>query len=144
MSDFSLKSFGLKIVVNKPKQKRVHSDIIKFKTLFKGVVVLEDNTYKVIVKSNINEVPNNIIIPFTDNSYILKGKRIVFQKSNTSIAIIRDKWKSIFSPGLSDFYIPFAPKWVVDGYIIKNGDKYMFDFRKLVTISGYDITILEE
>ena len=45
-------------------------------------------------------------------------------------------------PGLPKQYIPFAPNWIVRGYIVKDNGTMKFDFKSLVGIDGYTMDVL--
>jgi hypothetical protein len=45
-------------------------------------------------------------------------------------------------PGLPEQYVPFAPNWIVRGYIVKESGLTKFDFVGLVGVDGYEMDIL--
>jgi hypothetical protein len=46
-------------------------------------------------------------------------------------------------PGLPEQYIPFAPNWIVKGYIVKDNGIQKFDFKSLVGVDGYTMEVLQ-
>ena len=104
---------------------------------------------KTISKSSIKIEAKNkkgrVILPFTKNSYDLKGRKNVFTRIKDEFGrrtrYIRSEEKAKFHYGDSDRYIPFAPNWIVKGNIIKDNDVLKFDFIDLITIDGYDNVI---
>lgn len=125
----------LKFSIKMPKVKK--PKVERGTKLLQGLVVLEeDGTYKVHIKLD-NDA--NLVLPFTKESYSLRGRTNIFNKVKGKYGyerIVRDQWKAKFAPGDERFYIPFCPNWIVNGYIhVINGVKH-FSFNKLVTING--------
>lgn len=88
------------------------------------VSILENNKYKTYK------------IPFTDNSYSLKGKTIIFSKSKDKYGHItrihRSIEQAIHSPGLDTQYTPFRDKWIYLGNIVIINDKKYFDVTETI------------
>ena len=55
---------------------------------------------------------------------------------------IRNLINAKFMPGLPEQYIPFAPNWIIRGYIVKDNGTMKFDFKSLVGIDGYTMDVL--
>lgn len=139
-----LSMLGLKIVINKPKPKRIASGVVKVGTIRQGVVIKDvDDIYKVAIELNDSEeIPSRLVVPFTSRSYDIEGRDKVFSRDNPKLCIIRDKWHCKFSPGLPEQFIPFAPNWIVRGYLVRNAEgTLMFDFTKAITINGYNADV---
>lgn len=127
---------NFKIKVAEPKKKK-SSSYLKQGKVCQGVVT-ED--YKVII--NLDKSGNkNITIPFTEESYDVVGRGTVFlrnlDKNGRRIRIIRNERDAKFHPGFKEQYIPFAPNWVVKGYLIKENGVMYFHFKDLIGINGY-------
>ena len=133
-----LKIKGLKIIL--PQKKRNSSGFKKVAGIVQGVVKEDEKeNFTVAIKDN-NE--NTIeILPFTDKSFNLRGRKYVFcrKKDNKGkrICKIRDEFHAKFMPGLPEQYIPFTSNWVVKGYVVQNGLVRQFDFKSLVGVEGY-------
>lgn len=144
-----LKLMPFKVAVPKPKRNKT-SDGIKRTTnkIAKGKVFQdEDGTYKVAIDMQNDPVhPDLRILDFTERSYDLTGKTNVFSRTVDSkgrrTRFIRNPINAKFMPGLPEQYIPFAPNWIVRGYIVKDNGIHKFDFKSLVGVDGYTMDIL--
>lgn len=144
-----LKVMPFKVAVPKPKRNKT-SDGIKRTTnkIIKGKVFQDENgTYKVSINMENDPVhPDLLILDFTERSYDLTGKTNVFSRTVDSkgrrIRFIRNLINAKFMPGLPEQYIPFAPNWIVRGYIVKDNGTMKFDFKSLVGIDGYTMDVL--
>lgn len=136
--------FGFKIKLAEPKRKVYSSTIPKGKVVT-GIVIEEEGILKVSVdaKKDGNGIKPPKIYNFTPESYDLTGRQTVFlkkkDKSGRRVRIIRDKNTCKYMPGLPEQYVPFAPNWVVTGYVVKRDIQKFFDFKDLVGINGYVI-----
>lgn len=144
-----LKVMPFKVAVPKPKHNKT-SDGIKRTTnkIVKGKVFQDENgTYKVSINMENDPVhPDLLVLDFTERSYDLTGKTNVFSRTVDSkdrrIRFIRNLINAKFMPGLPEQYIPFAPNWIVRGYIVKDNGTMKFDFKSLVGIDGYTMDVL--
>ena len=144
-----LKLMPFKVAVPKPKRNKT-SDGIKRTTnkIVKGKVFQDENgTYKVSISMENDPVhPDLLVLDFTERSYDLTGKTNVFSRTVDSkgkrIRFIRNLINTKFMPGLPEQYIPFAPSWIVRGYIVKDNGTMKFDFKSLVGIDGYTMDVL--
>ena len=144
-----LKVMPFKVAVPKPKRNKT-SDGIKRTTnkIVKGKVFQDENgTYKVSISMENDPVhPDLLVLDFTERSYDLTGKTNVFSRTVDSRGIrtrfIRNLINAKFMPGLPEQYIPFAPNWIVRGYIVKDNGTMKFDFKSLVGIDGYTMDVL--
>ena len=142
-----MSKLGLSLKISIPKKsKNVSKPSIKIEAKNKkGRVILEDEEYKVLLINESDGIHNRIILPFTKNSYDLKGRKNVFTRTKDEFGrrtrYIRSEEKAKFHYGDSNRYIPFAPNWIVKGNIIKDNNVLKFDFIDLITIDGYDNVI---
>lgn len=144
-----LKVMPFKVAVPKPKHNKT-SDGIKRTTnkIVKGKVFQDENgTYKISISMENDPVhPDLLVLDFTERSYDLTGKTNVFSRTVDSkgrrIRFIRNLINAKFMPGLPEQYIPFAPNWIVRGYIVKDNGTMKFDFKSLVGIDGYTMDVL--
>lgn len=143
MGDVILSNLRIAVISRKKKPK-----ITKLTKVLRGTVIIDkDGTYKCSVDYDGNgEITE--ILPFTKSSFELYGRQTVFIKEKDEygriVRVIRDELKSKVFPGSKDKYIPFAPNWIVKGYIIKDGLTKYFDFKELVGIDGYNIDVLHD
>ena len=86
------------------------------------------------------------VLDFTEKSYELRGKTNVFSrtvdKNGRHTRFIRTINYAKHMPGLPEQYIPFAPNWIVRGYIVKENGLMKFDFIGLVGVDGYEMEVL--
>lgn len=144
-----LKIMPFKVAVPKPKRNKT-SDGIKRTTnkIVKGKVFQDENgIYKVSINMENDPVhPDLLVLDFTERSYDLTGKTNVFSRTVDSkgrrIRFIRNLINAKFMPGLPEQYIPFAPNWIIRGYIVKDNGTMKFDFKSLVGIDGYTMDVL--
>ena len=118
-----------------------------FAAELKDVSVLKTGTYKVSINMDNDPVhPDLLVLDFTERSYDLTDKIDVFSRTVDSkgrrIRFIRNLINAKFMPGLPEQYIPFAPNWIVRGYIVKDNGTMKFDFKSLVGIDGYTMDVL--
>lgn len=131
--------FKIKICKKDPK-KRVETTYKKVTKLIKGIVFIDgDGKYKV---HNVEGEDKNLVLEFTPESYNLKGRESIFTKCSKNFQkrtrIIRSKDHANVYPGSTEIYVPFAPNWEINGYVVKNGVNMMFEFNDIITVHGYD------
>lgn len=136
-----LKLVNLKVSVPKPKHKKHNDGITRTSNkIITGKVFIENGIYKIAIDmKNDDTYPDLLVLEFTEKSYELKGRVTVFNRDKVNpVRFIRDVYKCKFFPGLPEQYVPFAPNWIVKGYIVKDNGFTKFDFKDLVGIDGYD------
>ena len=143
----------LKLKVSKPRPKRLNSKINKTSTpvedIYKKVsllviatVVYKDSSYYAhISKDDLagRLYPNsttpieikNYEIPFTDNSYNLRYRNIIFRRCEKLICYIISLFSASINSSYSNKYVPFSPYWYIIGNIVSNGSKLKFEFKHL-------------
>ena len=144
-----LKLMPFKVAVPKPKRNKT-SDGIKRSSnkIVKGKVFQdEDGTFKVAIDMQKDEAhPDLRILEFTERSYDLTDKTNVFSRTvdkyGRRTRFIRSEINAKFMPGLPEQYIPFAPNWIVRGYIVNDNGTMKFDFKSLVGVDGYAMDVL--
>ena len=130
-----------KISVPKPKRNKISDGITRTTNkIIRGKVIQdEEGNYKVVIKNDNDKNPS--IYDFTERSYNLEGRTDVFSRHKDEhgkrIRVIRNATNARFMPGLPEQYTPFAPNWLIDGYIVKDKGILKFDFKRLVGIDGY-------
>ena len=142
---------GLKIAVPKPKRSKTSDGIVRTsKKITKGKVFQdEDGIYKVAIDmKNDQHFPDLRILEFTERSYNLVGRTNVFSRNvdekGRRIRFIRNLLNAKYFPGLHEQYIPFAPNWIVKGYIVNDQGHHKFDFKDLVGVDGYQMDISQD
>jgi len=128
---------GLKIAVVQPKRKNNSTGIVRQGKIHEGEVFIDENgTYKVSVSIKDDpEYPSLLVLEFTERSYDLKGKQVVFgiiKDKGRLVRYIRSKEQAKFFPGLPTQYIPFAPNYVVKGYLVRDNGVLKFDFTEVI------------
>lgn len=130
---------GLVFKIAIPKKKKVVVKGIKIEDKnVQGIVFIDEyNAYKVKIPSK-----NNLILPFTTDSFSIKGKTTIFSRyideKGRHIRYIRNEDKAKLSADNRALYIPFAPNWIVKGNIIRDNGVIKFDFLNLITKNGYN------
>lgn len=145
-----LRLMPFKVAVPKPKRNRT-SDGIKRTTnkIIKGKVFQDDDgIFKVAINMQNDPIhPDLRVLEFTEQSYNLTSKTNVFSrtvdKNGRRTRFIRNETNAKYMPGLPEQYIPFAPNWIVRGYIVKDNGITKFDFKSLVGIDGYNMDVLQ-
>lgn len=139
-----------KVAVPKPKCRRNTDGVSKTSNkIIKGKVFQDENgTFKISIDmKNDTNYPDLLILDFTERSYNLAGKTNVFSRTVDSkgrrTRFIRNESHAKFMPGLPEQYIPFAPNWIVGGYIVRENGIMKFDFKSLVGVDGYEMDILQ-
>jgi len=143
MGDIILSNLRIAVISRKKKPK-----ITKVSKVLKGIVVVDnDGTYKCSVDYDGNGEKTEIL-PFTKKSFSLVGRQTVFTKTKDEngriVRIIRDALKAKCFPGSEDKYTPFAPNWIVKGYVVKEGLVKYFDFKDILGVDGYTMDVLHD
>ena len=140
-----------KVAVAKPKRKKINEGIKRTtnKIVVGKVFQDEDGTFKVSVDmKNDESYPDLMILEFTERSYDIVGRTNVFSRTVDSkygrTRFVRDIWKAKFHPGNQEQYVPFAPNWLVKGYIVNDNNITRFDFKDLVGLDGYETIVHDE
>ena len=144
-----LKLMPFKVAVPKPKRNKT-SDGVKrtSNNIIKGKVFQDENgTFKISIDmKNDPDYPDLLVLDFTERSYNLVGKTNVFGRTldekGRRTRFIRNESHAKFMPGLPEQYVPFAPNWIVRGYIVREKGLTRFDFVGLVGVDGYGMDVL--
>lgn len=123
---------GFTINIAKGKKKpKAKSSPVKISRLCKGVVIKEDDTYKVRISLNNDaDNPDYLVIPFTKESLDLKGKVEVFSTKRDEfgkyIKFIRDSRWCQYNPGLPTQYTVVIEKLIVTGNVVRCNGHHEF------------------
>ena len=138
MVSIKFNGFSINVAKSKPKRNTTHKPV-RISRLCKAVVILNNNNEyvaKINLKNDANH-PDTLVIPFTKNSYELKGKEYVFgrqkDKYNHYVCHIRSKFDVTMFPGLDTQYSVFKPNIVVGGYIVRIDGKHYFNYTQFVS-----------
>lgn len=136
-----MRNFNLNGCSFKPIELKRHKISIKHRYNHKKkvyCVCIEEtpNTFKAYVNIESNlEFPDTRVIPFTEESYNLKGKTKVFtiqkDKNRRSICVLRNTETATHFPGIPTQYTPFKHKYVYSGYIMKINGEYQFEVNEV-------------
>ena len=139
------------------KKKAIKTDSNKKLTprLVKGICIKDGDDYKIEInikalKPDIIDKgqPDLLILPFTEDSYDLKGVVSVFDrepdKKGKYTRYVRNEINCKFFPGSPERYTPFCHNWICSGYIVRHNGKLMFDFNDCISPKGYGIFINED
>lgn len=138
--------FQLKVAVPKPKRNKVNHGIVRTSNkIVKGKVFQdEEGNYTVSIIDENNQ-DNPRILSFTERSFDLTNKINVFSRTldehGRRNRYIRDALHAKYMPGSPERYVPFAPNWIITGYIVKDNGIEKFDFNRLIGIDGYNMII---
>lgn len=100
-----------------------------------GTAIIDDDQLKCRVSlRNDPNYPDYLVVPFTKESFELKGCLRVFDKKKDkkghNIVTIRDRQTATFFPGVSSRYTTIVEKEVCSGYVIRKDGKLYFDLRE--------------
>ena len=152
----NLSNVKLKLKVVKP-TKRVEPKEIPPKKLTKlvnGKVVLIDGKYYCFVQYydfnerlfgntdiiEITDIAKSLNLPFTEESYDIRQFRTIFTRDKTKygyLSLVRTESQMVFGNYNPDKYIPFAPNWIVRGWIVKINNVLQFKFRNIILQNSF-------
>lgn len=138
-SGFSIKP------VKKVRAKVSSTPIIK-QVLYCKPVLVDDILVAHINTKGLDGYENVTILPFSKESFELKGKIHIFAKEKNKedkyVHIIRSKDTAEMYPGNDEIYTPICENSLYKGYIIKSGKELVFKVTDYVsTIKANDILL---
>lgn len=133
---------GIKIHIAKGNKKKrnvsTESNIIS--RICRAVVIEDDEGFKAKIAVNNEENSDVLLIPFTTESYNIKGKEIIFSKERIDNGrfqcIIRDKVSAILYNDV-EHYIPFKKNIVITGNIVRIDGKMYFQYKEFISFSPF-------
>ena len=133
---------GIKIHIAKGNKKKrnvsTESNIIS--RICRAVVIEDDEGFKAKIAVNNEENSDVLLIPFTTESYNIKGKEIIFSKERIDNGrfrcIIRDKASDILYNDV-EHYIPFRKNIVITGNIVRIDGKMYFQYKEFISFSPF-------
>lgn len=134
-------ALNLVLRIAAPKQKRENYKKTK---LIEALCIIDANgELKAKLLQTIDTFKVNSIFSFTEDSYNLEGKRIVFtrkkDKRGNIVQVIRSKEQAKWFPGLTSQYTPFYKGWTMKGNIVEIKGEYYFKFKRLVGKGTYEV-----
>lgn len=137
---------GFSIKPVKKVRAKVSSTPIVKQVLYCKPVNVEDTLVAHINTKGLDGYENVIILPFSKESFDLKGKTHIFAKEKNKegkyVHIIRSKDTSEMYPGDDERYTPICENSIYKGYIVKRDNKLAFKITEYVsTIRANDILL---
>jgi hypothetical protein len=134
-------AFNLVLKIAAPKQKRENYKKTK---LTEAICIIDNNgEFKAKLLQNIDTFKANSVFSFTEDSYNLENKRIVFTHNKDErgniVQVIRDKIRAKWFPGIKSQYTPFYKDYIMKGNIVEIKGKHYFKFKRLVGKGEYKI-----
>lgn len=150
--NLSLSQFNTFKLVPKKRKQNINGNKRLTTTLVKGLCIKDNEEFKIqlnvkSLKPNIIESgqPDLLVLPFTEESYNLRGVVSVFDKNPDKdgryVRYIRNESQCKFFPGSKEKLVPFCPNWVCNGYIVRKDNKLMFEFNECLSPNGYGVFI---
>jgi hypothetical protein len=113
-----------------------------------GICKLIDNKYVIIIDGKrlrsqgiLDKCDDKIVLPFTEESYNLKGVKEVFYRNPVNyhkyFKLIRNEATAKFSPGNEENFIPFYQDRICSGNIVEKNGVRMFDFYECIAPTKY-------
>lgn len=133
---------GIKIYIAKGNKKKrnvsTKSNVIS--RICRAIVIKDDEGFKAKIRVNNEENADILLIPFTTESYDIKGKEIIFSKERIDDGrfrcIIRDKASAILYNDV-EHYIPFRKNIVITGNIVRIDGKMYFQYKEFISFSPF-------
>ena len=133
---------GIKINIAKGNKKKrnvsTKSNVIS--RVCRAVVIKDDEGFKAKINIDNEENSDILLIPFTTESYDIKGKEIIFSKERIDngrfLCLIRDKASSNLYNDV-ERYIPFRENIVITGDIIRIDGKMYFRYKAFISFSPF-------
>lgn len=133
---------GIKINIAKGNKKKrnvsTKSNVIS--RICRAVVIKDDEGFKAKINIDNEETSDILVIPFTTESYDIKGREIIFSKERIDngrfLCLIRDKASSNLYNDV-EHYIPFRENIVITGDIVRIDGKMYFRYKEFISFSSF-------
>ena len=133
---------GIKINIAKGNKKKrntsTESNVIS--RVCRAVVIKDDEGFKAKISINNEEDSDILLIPFTTESYNIKGKEVIFSKERIDdgrfVCLIRDKASSKLYNNV-ECYTPFRENIVITGNILRIDGKMYFRYKEFISFSPF-------
>ena len=133
---------GIKINIAKRNKKKhnVSTENNVISRICRAIVIKDDEGFKAKININNEEDSDILVIPFTTESYNIKGKEVIFSKERIDdgrfICLIRDKASSNLYNDV-EHYIPFRENIVITGNIVRINEKMYFRYKEFISFSPF-------
>lgn len=133
---------GIKINIAKgnKKKRNVSTESNVISRVCRAIVIKDDEGFKAKIVVDNEENSDILLIPFTTESYNIKGKEIIFSKERIDDGrfrcVIRDKASAILYNDV-EHYIPFRENIVVTGNIVRINGKMYFRYKEFISFSPF-------
>lgn len=133
---------GIKIHIAKgnKKKRNVSTESNVISRICRAIVIKDDEGFKAKIRVNNEENADILLIPFTTESYDIKGKEIIFSRERIDDGrfrcIIRDKASAILYNDVEN-YIPFRENIVITGNIVRIDGKMYFQYKEFISFSPF-------
>lgn len=133
---------GIKINIAKgnKKKRNVSTKRNVISRVCRAVVIKDDEGFKAKINIDNKENSDILLIPFTTESYDIKGKEIIFSKERMDngrfLCLIRDKASSNLCNDV-ERYIPFKENIVITGNIVRIDGKMYFRYKDFISFSPF-------
>lgn len=133
---------GIKINIAKgnKKKRNVSTENNVISRVCRAIVIKDDEGFKAKISVNNEEDSDILLIPFTTESYNIKGKEVIFSKKRVDnggfVCLIRDKALSKLYNDV-EHYIPFRENIVITGDIVRIDGKMYFRYKEFISFSPF-------
>lgn len=133
---------GIKINIAKNNKKKRNKSIegIIISRICRAIVIKDNESFKAKININNEDHSDILLIPFTTESYNIKGKEVIFSKeridNNRFRCVIRDKYLAQLYNDI-EHYIPFRENIVITGNIIRINGKMYFQYKDFISFSPF-------
>ena len=133
---------GIKIHIAKgnKKKRNVSTESNVISRICRAIVIKDEEGFKAKIRVNNEENADILLVPFTIESYDIKGKEIIFSKERIDEGrfrcIIRDKASAILYNDV-EHYIPFRENIVITGNIVRIDGKMYFQYKEFISFSPF-------
>lgn len=131
--------FTIDIIPKSPKKRPKQEGIDRVLTKRIFGVITQDSNGNAFCRVKCHDKDGNFIddaLPFTKDSYNVKGREIIFKNSRDSkgnrITIIRGIDKAKIAPNDTEHYSSLRHNWVCDGNVILKDNKKYFRLHKVI------------
>lgn len=133
---------GIKINIAKgnKKKRNVSTENNVISRICRAIVIKDDEGFKAKINIDNEENSDILLIPFTTESYDIKGKEVIFSKEKIDngrfLCLIRDKGLSNLYNDV-EHYIPFRENIVITGDIVRINGKMYFRYKEFISFSPF-------
>ncbi len=133
---------GIKINIAKrnKKKRNISTESNVISRVCRAVVIKDNEGFKAKISINNEEDSDILLIPFTTESYNIKGKEVIFSKERIDdgrfVCLIRDKASSKLYNNV-ECYTPLRENIVITGNILRIDGKMYFQYKEFISFSPF-------